>query len=299
MKNSPFVRKHIQPVFDGFFKYQRGLLYLYMRYVVAPRILNHPRPLEKPKTRDDFSIHMIFGKRDFLMALWSLASFYRVMPEIGQLFLHSDGTLGDSHYNIIRRLYPSARIEDTKKFLELHGNLVKDYPILKKFRETYKKFQIRIVDYHFLSGKKYRMFVDSDLLWFKEPTEIVASLRAGVPKFLMASNSVFVRMQFKDGTWTDDKTSLPNDGIVLYREDQLDPKKLEAFLEKCDYINLRLGDQAWLSWSTDYTLLPDTKYIIKGTLTDDVVVRHYTAPQRPKFFLYGLNRIWRKLLPVT
>jgi hypothetical protein len=142
------------------------------------------------------------------------------------------------------------------------------------------------------------MLIDSDLLWFKEPEEIVASLRAGVPKFLMASNSVFVRMQFKDGTWTDDRASLPNDGIALYREDQLDPKKLEAFLEKCDYINMRLGDQAWLSWSTDYALLPDTRYIIKGTLTDDIVVRHYTAPQRPKFFIYGLNRIWKDILGV-
>lgn len=300
LKSTPFFKEHLHPFLKSLMKYGpfRAVKYLYMRYIVAPKILTYEKSLEKPMNRDDFSIHSIFGQRDFLMAMWSLASFYRVMPERGQLFIHSDGSLTEKHFAVIRRLFPSARIEDTKDFLKLHGDLIKDYPVLRKFRETYTKFQKRMVDYYFLSDKKYRMYVDSDLLWLNEPTEIVQSLRAGVPKFLMASNSAFVRMQFKDGTWTDDKTSLPNDGIVLYRKDQLNPKVMEAFLEKCDYINMRLGDQAWLSWCTDYELLPDTRYIIKGTLTDDIVVRHYTAPQRTKFYVYGLDRIWKDILSV-
>ena len=290
------LQENLKHIYKAFFFYHKGLLYLYMRYIIAPLILKQTKPLEKPATRDDFSMHMMFGKRDFLMALWSLASLYRVMPERGKLFIHSDGTLTKKHFATILRLFPSARIEDTKNFLKLHGHLLSKYPVLKKFRESYKKFQVRIIDYQFLSDKKYRLLIDSDLLWFKEPKEIVGALRAGVPKFLMASNGEFVRMTFADGSQTDDKTSLPNDGIALYREDQLKPETLEAFLEKCDYINKRFGDQAWLSWSTDYTLLPIDRYIIKGTINENVVVRHYTAPQRPKFFLYGLNFIWRDIL---
>ncbi len=290
------LREHLRLIFKAFWYYRKGFAYLYMRYVIAPRILYRTSPIERPQTRNDFSMHILFGERDFLMAIWSLASMYRVFPERGQLFIHSDGTLGERHQKVLRRLFPSARFEDKRNFLAKHGHLIADYPVLKKFRETYKKFQVRIIDYHFLSGKKYRLFIDSDLLWFKEPKEIMESLRAGVPKPLLASNGEYVRMIFRDGTQTDDKTSLPNDGIAFYREDQMDPHTLEAFLEKCDYINKRFGDQAWLSWSMDYELLPDNTYIIKGELTDAIVVRHYTNPSRAKFYFYGLNRIWKELL---
>jgi hypothetical protein len=243
-------------------------------------------------------MHIMFGARDFVMALWSLASFYRVMPvdALGELVVHSDGTLGDRHKAVINRLFPSARIEDTKQFMIRHGALLDPYPTLRKFRAAYKRFQVRIIDQYFLSDKKLRLFMDSDLLWFKTPTELVDAIRAGVPQATMMSNSEYIRMEFADGSITDDATSRPNGGLVLFNKDQLTPEKLSAFLDKCDYVHKRLGDQAWMAWCLKPASLPESTYIIKGTLTDAVVMRHYTAPQRLKFFFYGLNRLWRDIL---
>ena len=295
MKNS-IIKDHLKHIYKAFRYYNKVGLYLWVRYIIAPRILAWPHSLEKGKKRDDMSMHIFFGERDFVMALWSLASFYRVMPQVGQLFIHSDGTLNETHRKKINILFPNARIEDSKHFMREHPEILNEYPVLKKFRETYKKFQVRIIDYYFLSDKKYRLFIDSDLLWFKTPSEIVESLEQGIPKPLMMSNGEFVRMEFADGSFTDDRTSLPNDGILLTRQDQLDPKRMELFLNKCDYIGKRFGDQAWMSWVLDYDLLPVGTYIIKGTLTDQIVVRHYTSPSRTKFFIYGLDRMWDKIL---
>lgn len=296
MKTWLSPRGELRHILRAFFYYRRGFLYLKMRFFIAPCILRITKPLEKPKTRADFSMHMFFGKRDFLMGLWSLASFYRVMPELGELFLHSDGTLDDRHRAVLRRLFPSARIEDAREFMAKHGRLLDMYPVLKRFRETYTRFQVRIVDQHFLSGKKYRLFIDSDLLWFREPREIVETLRSGIPTPLMMSNATCVRMTFRDGRETDDVISRPNGGIAFYREDQFNIARATEFLEKSDYRGKRFGDQPWLAWILRPALLPEDTYIIKGAITERVVVRHYTAPQRPKFYLLGLNLIWRAIL---
>lgn len=112
----------------------------------------------------------------------------------------------------------------------------------------------------------------------------------------MMSNSDFIRLEFQDGTVTDDETSRPNGGLVLYREDQFDMGRCIDFLKKCDYVHKRFGDQAWVAWTLRPQLFPENTYIIKGTLTDAIVMRHYTAPQRAKFFFYGLNRVSKDIL---
>lgn len=290
------IRTHAKSLVKAFFFYRRGFTYVYMRYFFAPKIFSFEKALEKPITRDDFSMHMFVGKRDFLMGLWSLASFYRVSSTIGQMFIHSDGSLGEREYGILKRLFPSARIENSKEFLSLHGALLDAHPKIRHFRETYKRFQVRIVDQHFLSGKKYRLFMDSDLLWFQEPKELTEAIQNGVPKPLMMSNADFIRMEFRDGSQTDDVTSRPNGGLVLYKEDQFDMARCVGFLEKSDYEKKRFGDQAWMATTLQPMLLPEATYIIKGTLTDKIIMRHYTAPQREKFYCYGLNLVARYIL---
>ena len=98
-------------------------------------------------------------------------------------------------------------------------------------------------------------------------------------------------MEFRDGSQTDDRTSRPNGGLVLYRRDQMNVERMQDFLRKSDYIGKRFGDQAWMAWTLQPDLLPEDTYIIKGTLGERVIMRHYTSPQRAKFYFYGVNRI--------
>ncbi len=65
---------------------RRGFFFLWQRYIVAPRILKSKKSFEKPITNGDLSIHMLTGHQDFLIALWSLASYYSVAQSIGKLF---------------------------------------------------------------------------------------------------------------------------------------------------------------------------------------------------------------------
>ena len=292
------IREELKLAWKAFFFYGRGFEYLSMRYAVAPKILSHSEPLEKPETRKDMSMHILFGSRDFLMALWSLASFYRVMSERGELVVHSDGTLDERHRGIIRRLFPSARIESADEFMALHGSALDQYPTLKEFRKSYPRFQSKkLIDQFVLSGKSVRLLLDSDLLWFREPRELVESIRNGVPRpFMMTNQDARIHVEFKDGTQTSDAVAHANSGIVLYRKEQFSFSEMEAYVGKTDYLGKKFTDQACFASVLKPDLLPESTYLIKGTITDSTILRHYTSPQRAKFFFYGLNLIWKDIL---
>ncbi len=291
------IKDELKLLAKAFFFYGRGFQYLWMRYVIGSKIYSHGS-LERGTIRSDVSMHMLFGARDYLMALWSLASFYRVMPEVGELVVHSDGSLTESHLRVIRRLFPSARIEHASEFMSLHGKSLDQYPVLKKFREVYPKFQSKkLIDQYVLSGKKIRILLDSDLLWFREPTEIVESIRSGVPKPLMMTNQgALIHVEFADGSKTSDEVAHANSGIVVYREEQFTLEAVEAYVRKTDYLNKKFTDQACFASVLKPSLLSQSIYIIKGTLTDSIVMRHYTSPSRAKFFFYGLDKIWKLIL---
>lgn len=291
------IREQVRLAGKAFLFYRKGFEYLWMRYVIAPKILSAGAYERKP-VREDVSMHMLFGARDFLMGLWSLGSFYRVMPEVGELVIHSDGSLTKHHKNAIRKLFPDVRIEDAKEFMERHGDSLSGHPALKKFREVYPKFQSKkLIDQYVLSGKKIRILLDSDILWFREPSEITASLKAGVQKPLMMTNQdAYVHVQFADGTSTTDEVARANSGIVVYRDDQFSLDAMQEYVNKADYLGKKFTDQACFASILKPELLSESTYIIKGTLTDSIVMRHYTSPSRAKFFFYGLNLIWKDIL---
>lgn len=276
----------------------RGFSYVYWRYIMAPRIMYRRTPIHSPTARSDLEIHMLFGERDFLMALWSLASFYCVMPEVGVLVVHSDGTLTDTHKGILKKLFPTCVIEDAAHFLHLHEQELLQFPDLITFRREFKGFQAKkLIDQYVVAKKPLRLLLDSDMVWFKEPTEIVESIRQGVPRPLMMTNAdARVHVLFKDGSTTSDRVAQANSGIVLYRVDQFSLSAVDRYVALTDYRNKKFTDQACFASVLEPDFLPDERYLIKGTLTKDVVMRHYTSPQRLKFYFYGINRVYRDIL---
>lgn len=277
-----------------------GIRYLYTRFVLAPRILS-VQVIEKPVTHENFSMHMLFGDRDFLMALWSLASFYRVSSVRGVLYLHSDGTLIDTHRVTLARLFPSAVFVGARTSVVEHKDFYSTHQDFFNFRTQFKGFQAKkLLDPYLASDKEIRLILDSDMLWFKDPTELRSAVEAGVPQALMMSDRSGeggrAVVMFKDGTQISDDIASCNSGVTLYRKDQFDLKKFSDYLSNVDYLNTKFTDQACYATILRPSLLPEETYFIKGTLTDRVVMRHYTNPSRAKFYCYGLNFIARDIL---
>lgn len=274
---------------------------MYWRYVVAPQIIFLKEPLERPVTHPDLSMHVLFGQRDFLLALWSLASWYRVSSVRGQLYLHSDGTLIDTHRVTLAKLFPSAVFIDAKDVVAEHAEFFAAHPKLRDFRVEYTKFQAKkLLDPYLASLQEYRLVLDSDMIWFNDPVDIKERLDAGVPQALMMDDGggTFSYVIFKDGTQLSDELAQFNSGVTLYRKEQFDLTKFEVYLDRIDWRTKKFTDQACYAsifWPA-VTRLPPDRYLIKGTVTPSVVMRHYTNPQRAKFYFYGLNFIAADIL---
>ncbi|MEK7530590.1 MAG: putative nucleotide-diphospho-sugar transferase [Patescibacteria group bacterium] len=293
------MRDELKKIAKAFFYYHRGFPYLYWRFIAAPRIYR-AGVLEKPATRDDLSVHMLFGARDMLLACWSLASWYSVSTVHGRLFIHSDGTLTDAHKVTLKRLFPSHTCVDARDVVDEHGAFFEAHPALKKFRTRYKKFQAKkLLDPYLSSNARYRLVLDSDMLWFKNPVELWDALDAGLPRTLMMDDGAGPHsyVVFKNGSRLSEELAQFNSGVTFYRSDQFSVEKLTAYIHSIDWEHAKFTDQAAYATMFMPTVerLPMSRYIIKGTLTDDIIMRHYTNPSRTKFYFYGLDRVYSKI----
>ena len=298
MKN---LKQHIFYIYVAFTRYRRGFFYIWMRYFVAQRILKFKGVLEKPQTVDNLSMHMLFGKRDFVMALWSLASFYKHSKVIGNLYVHSDGSLDADNIKVIGKLFPSAKIIDAKNILHDHVEFFNAHPVLKKFRTEYAKFQSKkLLDPFLSSDKEYRLILDSDMLWFKNPSEIEEVVKNKKNSALMMSDGDgdFAYVTFKDGSCLSDEIAGFNSGVTLYRKEHFNLKEVEKYIGSIAYMETRFTDQACYATvlRPHLNMLPKDRYIIKGELHEGRVLRHYTSPSRAKFYILGLDRMYKDLL---
>ena len=294
------LKTHLRFIYLAFFRYKKGFFYLYRRYVIAPRIIRNPSVLERPITHSNLSMHMLFGERDFLMALWSLGSFYSVSQVIGTLYIHSDGSLTQHHRTILEKLFPSARFIDARDILATHKDFFDTHPTLEVFRREYTKFQSKkLLDPYLSSDADFRLILDSDMLWFKNPQEIEQNLASSAPKAMMMSDGDgdLAYVTFKDGSTLSEEMASFNSGITLYHKDQFDLDAIKEYLDTIDYMHTRFTDQAcYATMLKPYlVMLPKDTYIIKGELTDKIVMRHYTSPSRTKFYILGFDTVRQKI----
>jgi len=288
----------------AFLKYKEGFKYLANKYFLAPKILKLNKILEKPINNDDLSIHVLTSYRDLIMLIWALGSFYQTAETIGQLFIHSDGSLTDSDKKIIKRFFPSAIVVEPKDFLAEKFFELEKYPALKKIRTGYPDFFLlkKLIDPYFVSEKKVHLIIDSDLLWFNQPTEIEEGIKEG--KSLMIQGLVGEGepnyVYFKDGSKLDEKLANLNSGIVLYQKENFDLGKLTEYFEKFDLDNPKnkhFIEQAGYAYCLKELVgLPPSKYQIQDSVNKDTVIRHYTSPKRPLFYIEGLGFLKNKFL---
>lgn len=298
MQRFRYLRHELRLVYLSFIKYRRGFEYLYMRFFVGPKIVHSEKTLSCPATATGVSMHFLTGVRDFTMALWSLASFYRYSKFIPKVFFHTDGTLLEKHHQIVSRIFPDVVFVDGGTFDDGHKKEIEAVPGFKKFSQFFPGFQSKKLVHTFVSAPDAYLFVvDSDLLWFRHPEELEHAFRSR-EVIMMDGGGVLCHQKFNDGTQTDDDVANLNSGVVGFPKDAFSTEVFEKYLERIDlsYTHHFVEQTAFAVSLPKVMSLPAEKYILKGKLTPDVVMRHYTSPSRAKFFFYGLNLIWKDIL---
>lgn len=282
---------------------RKGFRYLVNRFGLLKQIVHSRRPLDRKANREDFSLHLLTSHRDLLAACWALASFYRVAELLGELFLHDDGSLTKNDRVLIQKLFPNAKIVDSRNFIRDYQAVLDKYPVLKKFRSRYPEYFSfkKIIDPFFVSDKTWHLILDSDVLWFGRPRELEEQIKTNGAQSFMQYNNAVISAVFRDGTTTPEHLSHFNAGMILYSRNNFSLQGLSDFFDRLDVSqkqNLHFADQLGHAYALrNLSALPEERYTIKRSVAGtEIVARHYTGPRRHLFYLEGLEILKSKVL---
>lgn len=280
----------------AFFEYHHGISYIRNKYLFSKKILAVTSPLDHAPTRDDLSVHVLTCHRDMVMLCWSLASYYRVGRVFGELFIHDDGSLTENDKSVIRTLFPHAQLVDSRAFLDDYKQELSAYPVIREWRAKPRFFLLKkLIDQYFVSQKPLRLVIDSDLLWFAQPHDLEKTFESWQVPSLMIQNNAPAPVFFKNGAAIDERTASFNSGIVLYHRDSFDVNRLVEYLSRVDESdnrNVHFIEQAAFAYCLrNLSALPVTQYHIKGAVTPQTIVKHYTSPRRPLIYIEGIPRL--------
>lgn len=296
-----FALKKEQFYFRSALRQGIGINYLRAR-LAARRIFAARKIFQRPVNRPDLSIHVLTCHQDLTMLAWSLASYYLVAKAIGQLYVHSDGTLNKHDEEKLRLLFPEARLINPWDIEPRLEKELVDYPALKKFRLNFSRFVLlkKLIDPYFASPANLHLIIDSDLIWFQNPHELEQAIQQGERRSFMMLNNGECPVYFKKSDIYPSQLARYNSGVVLYRRDNFNLKKLSEYMEKIDEENPQnphFIEQAGYAYCLENLAeLPQIRYHIKGAVSAQTAVKHYTSPRRVQFYTEGLARLESKIL---
>lgn len=152
---------------------RQGTWPILQRYCVARKILSLP-PTRVAK-KSDFNIHIRVCERDAIMLHWAVRSFLMHASVPCQLTIHDDGTCRRRTLESFERSFVNVRVYRREEALRLVGPRISRFPKLDLWqRSTYTG--IKWLDYYLLGQSRFVIFLDSDVLFFKNPVQLFQNM---------------------------------------------------------------------------------------------------------------------------
>jgi len=255
-------------------------------------------PRHKCERRDNFEIHMLCQKSDMIPAIWVLWSFLKNSQLCPKIVIHDDGSLDKSSIDVFNEKFDNIEIIWKKDADELIDKMNVN-PVIKNYRKNGHPLILKLVDILLLSRAEKVMVLDSDVLFFKRPEEVIEFVEGNSGKDALISQargrfSIKTDSNYlKKHDLINKKVELMNSGIILYNKSSVSEDKLSEYFENCE---LNVSDYfvemtGWncLVGQTNYEFLPYERYIIKGRPDSNTVAKHFTSPRRHELYAYGIE----------
>ena len=249
----------------------------------------------------DLEMHTICQKKDIWMLAWMLHSFFFYSKLRPKIIIHDDGSFDSASAKLVESKFANTQVwllsERTKEVLA-----ISDLPdIVRQARIKGYFFLYRPIDVLALSEAKKLIFHDTDILYYKPPIELMDFVAGKmncdglVQRLSMGSFDLMMDDYFNQKYKPDDKgAQFINGGYVILNGDKF---KMEQMVEYLNHVKRpienyfsEMGFFASFLAQIDFKFLSKDRYIIKGPLTDEVIMKHYTSPRRYEMFAYGIDR---------
>jgi lipopolysaccharide biosynthesis glycosyltransferase len=146
------------------------------------RILGSP-PIECGEATD-FEVHILTCHRDLLDAIWCLKTFCHFSNTRPAIVIHDDGTLGASDVETLLQHFHGCRIIRRADADAELTEFLSAYPHCLRFRLRPVFYcALKLFDAFHLARADKLLLLDSDLLFFRRPVELLKHIAADRPCF--------------------------------------------------------------------------------------------------------------------
>ena len=274
-------------------------------YKTLPRIEQWTCSLPERSNAPTVPVHVLTGAEDWRLAAWMLASFFDATERRWPVVLHDDGTLPSEARGTLARLFPGTRFISRQEADAAMLPFLKAYPFCETYRASHA-LALKIFDVpHFATGDQF-LLLDSDVLFFRYPHEIIDWVKTGAGECWfnadVAESALLSASEAKEELGV---TLWPkvNSGLCLLSKAAVD-------YDFCDRALAQTSILRGHVWRVEQTLfaLCASKHGKGGLLpkeyevslgrhgAEDAVARHYVGAVRDRFYGEGLERVAKSLL---
>ena len=132
----------------------------------------------------DFELHILTCKYHVLHSLWCVKTFYYYSGLRPKLVIHEDGSLSEKHIEEFSKHFVNCRIIRRKGANKELNQYLSNYKYCQKARATHCFYcSLKFFDLFYYAETEKIMYLDSDILFFKYPAEIIEYIKEGKPFF--------------------------------------------------------------------------------------------------------------------
>lgn len=284
--------------FGGYFNY-RSMMY-------SMRLMKKASLTLAPVTSypDGLPVYFLTGEKFLYQTLFCIQSLKKVSRAKFNYILIDDGSFGDSLIKQVERQLPGAQIILQA---ELEQNIEKYlpeslYPALYNKRKVYPHLK-KLTDVHTLPGKHWKLVLDSDMLFWAEPTKLISWLNNPVSPLHMVDcePSYGYTGPLMEQLAGSAIRPLINVGAIGLKSDTINWAKVNHWIKVLEekeggsyYLEQALT--AMLIGDAVTTTLPADTYIVNPAASDVVekngTLHHYVDLSKAPYFKLA----WRQLV---
>ncbi|MEC8858919.1 MAG: WlaTC/HtrL family glycosyltransferase [Pseudomonadota bacterium] len=135
--------------------------------------------------KDNFDLHILLCAKDVINGLWTLRSFFHYSGLRPSLIIHDDSTLTDEDRQHLLQHFPEARIIGFQQAHDDMSRALSSHPAAFRYRITeYSWPAIKLLDFAHYSGGRPFMVLDADVLFFRQPIEMIQAMQEGKGFFM-------------------------------------------------------------------------------------------------------------------
>lgn len=249
---------------------------------------------------NDGEVHVLTSSWDWDLAIWGLKSFYYQAQVDLPLVIHDGGGLSPEHVRTLQQHFPDARIILAPEADRLVNAKLQagGYQATIRGRATYNLMK-KVIDFAVLSDAPRILLLDSDILFFSRPTELLQLLATENDHIVLMrdyQDSYSVDRAVSKGLFGYELPSCINSGLGVIPTAKIDLPFIEEIfsggrlpLDRDGFAEQTL--LALLAARCGVGCLPESYEVVTGPrdiAAGGQIARHYVGPVKELFYDEGV-----------